>query len=246
MDWLTPDWPAPPGVRAVCTTRDGGVSTGPCASLNLGDHVGDEPRCVATNRAILERAIGARPVYLEQVHGASGVVALDGNTEDGARADGCWTSQRGIACTIMVADCLPVLFATLDGAKVGAAHAGWRGLAGGILDATVRALAAEPASLVAWLGPAIGPQAFEVGADVKEAFEQRAANASNHFKPYREGKWLCDLPALARMRLQALGVSRIHGNDSTPAWCTVSNPSRFFSYRRDRSSGRFAAAVWRT
>lgn len=245
MDWLVPDWPAPPGVRAVCTTRDGGISTGPYASLNLGDHVGDDAQCVATNRAIFERAIGARPVYLQQVHGAS-VAALDGNTEDGVRADGCWTGQRGVACTIMVADCLPVLFATADGAKVGAAHAGWRGLAGGVLEGTVQAFAAEPASLVAWLGPAIGPQAFEVGADVKEAFERRDAGASNHFKPYREGKWLCDLPALARARLHSLGIARVHGNDGSHDWCTVANASRFFSYRRDGASGRFAAAVWRT
>lgn len=244
MEWLTPDWPAPPGVHAACTTREGGVSAGPYASLNLGDHVGDEPPLVARNRAIFERAMGVRPVYLEQVHGSS-VVALDGNTEDGTRADGCWTAVRGVACTIMVADCLPVLLATRDGAKVGAAHAGWRGLAGGIVEATVRAMQVEPASLIAWLGPAIGPEAFEVGADVKSAFEERDAHASNHFKPYREGKWLCDLPALVRMRLARLGLTGIHGNDGSREWCTVSNPSRFFSHRRDRTSGRFAAAVWR-
>ena len=244
MDWLVPDWPAPPGVRAVCTARDGGVSTGPYASLNIGDHVGDDAQCVGRNRALFERAIGARPVYLKQVHG-SGVAVLDGTTEDGTEADGCWTSVRGVACTIMVADCLPVLFATADGAKVAAAHAGWRGLAGGILEATVRALAAEPASLVAWLGPAIGPQAFEVGAEVKEAFERRDPGASKHFKPYRPGKWLCDLPALARMRLQSQGLERVHGNDGSQGWCTVANPSRFFSFRRDGASGRFAAAIWR-
>ncbi|HEY8049435.1 MAG TPA: peptidoglycan editing factor PgeF [Ramlibacter sp.] len=245
MDWLMPDWPAPPNVRAACSTRDGGVSTAVYASLNLGDHVGDDAQLVARNRAIFERAIGARPVYLKQVHGTAGVVELDGNTEDGIEADGCWTTQRGVACTIMVADCLPVLFATKDGAKVGAAHAGWRGLAGGIVEATVRAMGAPPASLLAWLGPAIGPDAFEVGDDVKTAFGQCDANAAKHFKPLRTGKWLCDLPALARMRLAALGVECIHGNDGSREWCTVSNPSRFFSHRRDRASGRFAAAVWR-
>jgi YfiH family protein len=245
MDWLTPDWPAPANVRTVCTTRGGGVSGAPYDSLNLGDHVGDDAPHVARNRAIFERRIAARPVYLKQVHGTSGVVALDGNTEDGTEGDGCWTSMRGVACTIMVADCLPVLFATADGSRVGAAHAGWRGLTGGIVEATARAMSAELSSLVAWLGPAIGPEAFEVGPDVKAAFEAHDAAASRHFRPCHEGKWLADLPALTRMRLHALGISRIHGNDSSRAWCTVSNPSRFFSHRRDRVSGRFAAAVWR-
>ncbi|HUR89377.1 MAG TPA: peptidoglycan editing factor PgeF [Ramlibacter sp.] len=241
MQWLAPDWPAPPNVRAVCTTREGGVSAGNFASLNLGDHVGDEAPHVARNRAIFERGIGARPVYLKQVHGTA-CIAIDGNTEDAARADGCWTSVRNVACTIMVADCLPVLLTTQDGSRVGAAHAGWRGLAGGIVEATVRAMEAEASSLVAWLGPCIGPEAFEVGDDVKNAF---GTAAESHFKPYREGKWLADLPALTRMRLRAVGMTRIHGNDGKREWCTVANPSRFFSHRRDRVSGRFAAAVWR-
>jgi hypothetical protein len=240
MDWLKPDWPVPSNVRAVCTTRAGGVSTGKYESLNLGDHVGDDATLVARNRAIVERAIAARPVYLQQVHGTA-AIAIDGNTEDGTEADGCWTSRPGIACTIMVADCLPILFATEDGSRVGAAHAGWRGLSGGIVESTVRAMEAQPASLVAWLGPAIGPDAFEVGDDVKAAF---GPDAAAHFRPYREGKWLADLPALTRMRLAALGVTRIHGNDGSREWCTVSNPSRFFSHRRDRVSGRFAAAAW--
>jgi hypothetical protein len=242
--WLIPSWPTPANVRAVCTLRQGGVSGGPYASLNLGDHVGDDAGHVARNRAIFERSIEARPVYLRQVHGTAGVVALDGHTEDGIEGDGCWTSVRRVACTIMVADCLPVLFASDDGSRTGAAHAGWRGLSGGIVEATVRAMGAEPATVVAWLGPCIGPEAFEVGPDVKAAFEMHDASASRHFKPYREGKWLADLPALARMRLQALGVTRVYGNDGTREWCTVANPSRFFSHRRDRISGRFAAAVW--
>lgn len=244
-DWLVPDWPAPANVRALCSTRAGGMSQGPYESLNLGDHVGDDPALVARNRAIFERAMAARPVYLKQVHGTAGVAPLDGNTEDGALADGCVTDVRGVACTIMVADCLPVLFTAEDGSRVGASHAGWRGLAGGILEATVAKLA-PPATLIAWLGPCIGREAFEVGADVKQAFEARDASAARHFRPCREGKWLADLPALARMRLAALGIARIHGNDGSRDWCTVANPSRFFSHRRDRVSGRFAAAVWRT
>jgi hypothetical protein len=243
-DWIVPDWPVPAGVRAVCSTRTGGVSHGHYESMNLGDHVGDNPEFVAENRAIFERAIGARPVYMTQVH-RTGVVTLDGNTEDGIEADGCTTAMRGVACTIMVADCLPVLLATDDGSRVGAAHAGWRGLAGGVVEATVAKLAA-PASLIAWLGPCIGPEAFEVGDEVKAAFELHDAASARHFRPYREGKWLADLQALTRVRLQALGVTRIHGNDGTRAWCTVSDESRFFSHRRDRISGRFAAAIWRT
>jgi YfiH family protein len=138
------------------------------------------------------------------------------------------------------------LFATRDGSRVGAAHAGWRGLAGGIVEATVRAMEVAPSSLVAWLGPCIGPGAFEVGDEVKSAFEQYDAAATVHFKPYREGKWRADLPALTRMRLQAIGVSHVHGNDGSREWCTVSNPSKFFSHRRDRVSGRLAAAIWRS
>jgi YfiH family protein len=243
MDFITPDWPAPPNVRAVCTTRAGGVSQGAYESLNLGNHVGDDPARVARNRAIVGEAIGVRPVYMEQVHGVD-VAALDAESRDGVRADGCVTDQKGLACTIMVADCLPVLFAAQDGSRVGAAHAGWRGLCGGAIEATARSVSAQPSSLVAWLGPCIGPDAFEVGDEVKSAFAERDPQSARHFRADREGKWLADLPALARMRLQQLRITSIHGNDGTREWCTVSNPSRFFSHRRDRVSGRFAAAVW--
>jgi polyphenol oxidase len=242
--WITPDWRVPPNVRSTCTTRDGGVSQGRYDSLNLGDHVGDEGPLVAQNRAIFERAIGARPVYMKQVHGTAGVVRLDGHTEDGVEGDGCWSSVRRVACTIMVADCLPVLFAVDDGSRVGAAHAGWRGLAGGIVEATVHAMGVPPSSLLAWLGPCIGPEAFEVGPEVKAAFDAGDPAASAHFKAHGEGKWLANLPALTRQRLARLGVTRLHGNDGSAQWCTVSNPSRFFSHRRDRVSGRLAASVW--
>jgi hypothetical protein len=246
-DWLVPDWPAPANVRATCSTRTGGQSGGPYESLNVGDHVGDDPRAVAGNRAIFERALAARPVYMKQVHGTR-VAAIDGNTEDGIEADACTTATRGTACTIMVADCLPVLLAADDGSCVAAAHAGWRGLAGGVIEAAVRAMLdateRDASSLLAWLGPCIGPEAFEVGPEVKAAFGAHDAKAAIHFTAQREGKWLANLQALARMRLQALGITRIHGNDGSRAWCTVSNPSRFFSHRRDRVSGRFAAAVW--
>ncbi|MEY4140194.1 MAG: peptidoglycan editing factor PgeF [Pseudomonadota bacterium] len=243
--FLAPDWPAPAGVRAVCTTRTGGVSAAPYDSLNLGDHVGDEAAHVVANREIFQQAIGARPVFLNQVHGTQ-VVALDASTPDGTVADACYTGQRGLACTVMVADCLPVLFATTNGHRVAAAHAGWRGLAGqggvGILEATVRQLGSD--HIIAWLGPCIGPQAFEVGGEVRAAFIATHPLAGDCFKALKPGKWLADLAGLARLRLRALGISQIYGNNSSAIWCTVGNASRFFSYRRDRVTGRFAASIW--
>ncbi len=246
VGWLTPDWPAPPNVRALCTTRNGGMSAAPYDSFNLGDHVGDRPAHVAGNRARLREAMNAHPVFLQQVHGTA-VSALDTATPDGTVADACTATQPGTACTIMVADCLPVLFADAAGARVAAAHAGWRGLAAGVLEQTLACF--DPAGAsgppMAWLGPCIGPNAFEVGDEVKAAFESGAAEAAACFRATgAPGKWWADLPALARQRLHAAGVSQIHGNDGSDAWCTVRNPLRFFSHRRDRLSGRFAACIW--
>lgn len=258
-DWLIPDWPAPAHVRAVCTTRAGGVSAAPYDSLNLGDHVGDDPAAVAANRRALAQALGVRPVFLSQVHGR-GVVQLDAPTADGTTADGCVSAQAGMACTIMVADCLPVLFADAQGSAVAAAHAGWRGLAGeggqGILETTVAALRETLAAqgcgaspLLAWLGPCIGPEAFEVGDEVRAAFVGHDAQAAAQFRAHAPGKWLADLAGLARQRLGAMGITSVHGNDSTSAWCTVTQASRFFSHRRDSlargGSGRLAACIWR-
>jgi hypothetical protein len=254
--WLLPDWPAPPNVRAVCTTRSGGVSVAPYDSLNLGTHVGDDASAVARNRALLQQTLGARPVFLNQVHGTD-LLALNYGTPDGASADGVFTTERGLACTIMVADCLPVLLCDVQGTQVAAVHAGWRGLAGeagtGVLEqvlkhfrppALVEYAHAAP-ELIAWLGPCIGPTAFEVGADVVEAFTHANPRATECFGPQPGGKWLANLPALARQRLAALGVTRVFGNDGSAAWCTVGNPLRFFSYRRDGVSGRLAACIWR-
>jgi polyphenol oxidase len=241
--WLVPEWPAPARVHAVCTTRAGGVSHGPYESLNLGDHVGDVPEAVTANRAAFAAAIGARPVFLQQVHGRH-AMALDASTPDGSEADGCFTREAGVACTIMVADCLPLLFTSEDGGIVGAAHAGWRGLVGGVLEAAVEGMQVRPETLFAWLGPCIGPTAFEVGGEVKAAFEAHDPAAASLFAPHAHGKWLADLPGLARGRLRALGITRIYGNDGSSEWCTVSNPSKFFSHRRDRVSGRFAASIW--
>jgi YfiH family protein len=251
--WLVPDWPAPSNVRAACSVRTGGVSLPTYDSLNLGGHVGDVPGDVAVNRARFSHALGARPVFMKQVHGWH-VQMLEGDTPDGVEADGCVTTSRGVACTIMVADCMPVLFATQGGAAVAAAHAGWRGLAGdsgrGVLETTwerLRAASGEEAGardVLVWLGPCIGPTAFEVGPEVKAAFEATDAGAGACFAAHSPGKYLANLPALARRRLAALGINAIYGNDGTAPWCTVSNPSIFFSHRRDRVSGRFAAAVW--
>ena len=252
---LLPDWPAPPGVRALCTTREGGVSTAPFDSFNLGDHVGDDPVAVQANRAALAQAIGTRPVFLRQVHGTQ-VVHLNADTLDGTEADACISTRPGVACTIMVADCLPVLLAHRSGRVVGAAHAGWRGLAEGVLEAVFerfwplaqseKALAAT--ETIAWLGPCIGPQAFEVGPEVRAAFCDRDAGAAACFVAHGNGKYLADLAGLARLRLARLGVTAIYGNDSGAPWCTVGNAARFFSHRRDTrvlgGSGRFAASVW--
>ena len=255
-DWLVPQWPAPARVRAVCTTRGGGRSVAPYASLNLGDHVGDDILAVGANRALLHAAIEARPVFLHQVHGHA-VVLLDAHTAQGTQADACCTEQTGVACTIMVADCLPVLFTDTQGRFVAAAHAGWRGLAGldgvGVLESVCarwmpsghEGYGPNAIKTIAWLGPCIGPQAFEVGGEVKAAFEASDPQAERCFRPsVQPGKWLADLPALARQRLHALGITQIYGNDGSPAWCTVSNPSRFFSHRRDGVSGRMAACIW--
>jgi polyphenol oxidase len=269
-DWLMPDWPAPSHVRAIFTTRAGGVSAAPFDTMNLGDHVGDEPAQVQANRAMLQRATGTRAVFLKQVHG-SAVVMLNNDSTDGMPADASVTTQRELACTVMVADCLPVLLTTEAGDVVAAAHAGWRGLAGegsdagknGVLEAVYASFKALAQSgraqaaikTIAWLGPCIGPSAFEVGAEVMAAFVAVQPEASRCFVAVPSGagtgtlKYLADLPALARLRLQALGVAQIYGNDGSAGWCTVSNPSRFFSHRAGVSggvgtTGRMAACIW--
>ena len=262
-DWLIPDWPAPAGVRAVFTTRAGGVSPVPYDSMNLGDHVGDQMDWVQANRALLKDATGAHMVFLNQVHGLKTQV-LDAVTRNGQSADACVTAQRKLACTMMVADCLPVLLTTKEGGVVAAAHAGWRGLAGchegGILEsvyASFKALAQSERAqgaieIIAWLGPCIGPSAFEVGADVKAAFEAVQPQASCMFASIGSGKYLADLAGLARLRMQSLGITQVYGNDGSESWCTVRNPSKFFSHRRDAgltgngfgTTGRMAACIW--
>ena len=242
VELLIPDWPAPAHVRAACSTRAGGVSPPPYDSLNLGEHVGDSDAHVSENRRRFARALEAAPVYMKQVHGTR-AVELTAGTRDGVEADACFTTERGIACTVMVADCLPVLLADAQGRAVAAAHAGWRGLAGGVIEAAAARLPAG--RRIAWLGPCIGPNAFEVGPEVLAAFISHDPAAASHFRPHGEGKFLADLPGLARARLHALDIEDVYGHDGSDAWCTVRNRSRFFSHRRDRVSGRFAASIWR-
>ena len=248
FDGLVPDWPAPACVRALCSTRSGGISSGRYASLNLGLHVGDEPHAVTENRQRLQAAMGVRAVFLNQVHGSE-MLALDHATPDAQCADGAFTTAAALACTVMVADCLPLLLCDSQGQSVAAAHAGWRGLLGvsgkGILEAAVATFDSPADGLLAWLGPCIGPQAFEVGDDVRAGFVGHAAQAAVCFTPLSPGKWLADLPGLARQRLAAAGVHRIYGNDGSAPWCSVGNASRYFSHRRDAVSGRMAASIWR-
>lgn len=244
-DWLAPDW-SQAGIGALMTTRRGGASTGRFDSMNLRAGLGDDAAAVAANQARFAQAIGARPVGLDQVHGRQ-VVRLRGGDAFGhpPQADASVTTEPGVACVVQVADCLPVLFAAPGARGVAAAHAGWRGLAAGVLEATLDTLcdAADcaPGEVAAWLGACIGPRRFEVGADVLAAFGADAAQETLHrFRPHSPGKWLADLPGLARDRLEAAGVRRLSGG----AWCTFEDASRFFSFRRDGVTGRMAAAVW--
>jgi polyphenol oxidase len=243
-DWLRPDWDAP-GVGALMTTRLGGVSEGPFASMNIRAGLGDDPAAVAHNQALLAAAIGARPVYLDQVHGR-GVVRLTPELFGSVpQADASVCTEPGLACTVQVADCLPVLFAAPGARGVAGAHAGWRGLSLGVLEATLEALceaaACVPADVQAWLGPCIGPRRFEVGADVLQAFDADPSDeAAAFFRPNAPGKWMADLAGLARQRLRVAGLTRLSGGN----WCTVEDASRFFSFRRDRVTGRMLAAIW--
>lgn len=241
--FIRPDWPAPHGVLALSTTRQGGASAHPWNSLNMGHHVGDTIQAVATNRARLAQALpqGSTIQWLEQVHGIEVVEA--GADAGYSRADASWSRRPGVACAVMTADCLPVLFTDNRGEVIAAAHAGWRGLLDGVLQATVKAMAVAPCDILAWLGPAIGPQAFEVGPEVREAFladsGDTGAEGSFVANPERENHYFADLYQLARQRLVAAGVSQVYGDD----YCTFSDPERFYSYRRDGQTGRMASLI---
>lgn len=237
-DWIVPDWPAPGNVRALITTRAGGTSQGPYASCNLGLRTDDDPRAVSANRARLEKLLPQAPRWLRQVHGAA-VVEADA-LADTPEADAAVARRAGTVCGVLVADCIPVLLADRAGTAIGAAHAGWRGLAAGVIPNVVERMGVAPRDLIAYLGPGIGPTAFEVGRDVLDAFVTRDAGAQAAFAPHAPGKWLADLFLLARRSLQRAGVKDIHGG----GLCTYSDAARFFSYRRERATGRMAAVIW--
>jgi polyphenol oxidase len=241
MAWILPDWPAPPKVRALSTQRSGGVSVAPFASLNLGTHVGDSAEAVGENRRRLRTAarLPAEPVWLSQQHGTN-VLDLDGAHDAAAGADASFTRRPGRVCAILTADCMPLLLASDSGAGVAAAHAGWRGLAAGVIEATVRALALPPHSLLAWLGPGIGPTHFEIGAEVREELLRPDPQAEEAFEPNARGRYMANLSVLARRRLERLGIARVYGGDA----CTYTAPGDYFSYRRDGRTGRQATLIW--
>jgi YfiH family protein len=241
VGWLEADWPSPPGVRVVSTFRSGGVSVAPYSSLNLGDHVGDAPAAVAANRQRLQEKAGlpAEPQWLAQVHGVS-VADLDSPGPYGP-ADAAITRCANRVCAILTADCLPLVFTTLSGDRIAAAHAGWRGLAAGIIEATVGALNDSPQNLLVWLGPAIGPKHFEVGPEVREALLEGDPGTDRAFQTNARGRYMADLAMLARSRLEGLGISRIYGG----AQCTYAEAERYFSHRRDGRSGRQVTLIWR-
>ena len=236
---LLPDWPAPAGVKALTTLRRGGVSRVPYADWNLADHVDDDPEAVRENRRLLRERfrLPAEPVWLTQVHGSSLVDAARASAP--AQADGSYATTPGAVCAVLTADCLPVLFCSLDGQRVAAVHAGWRGLAGGVLEAALDALG--PGEYLAWLGPAIGPAAFEVGPEVRNAFLAFQPTAAAAFQETRPGHWLADLYGLARLRLAARGLDAVYGGEH----CTFREAERFYSYRRDGVTGRMATLIWR-
>ena len=234
---MVPDWPAPARVHGLMTVRRGGVSQAPWASFNLGDHVGDDPAHVAANRAQLRQQLPAEPAWLRQVHSARVVEAgRDPNPE----ADASFSRETGQVCAVLTADCLPVLFCDRAGSVVAAAHAGWRGLADGVLEATVAAMQVPLGEVLAWMGAAIGPQAFEVGDEVRAAFVAQQPEAAAAFVPHAPGKWLADIYALARIRLGHAGVAAVYGGGR----CTFSEADAFYSYRRDGVTGRMASLIW--
>ena len=234
---MLPDWPTPARVHGLMTLRTGGVSQAPWAGFNLGDHVGDDPAHVAANRAQLRRLLPAEPAWLRQVHSAR---VVEAGRDSIPEADASFSRETGQVCAVLTADCLPVLFCDRAGSVVAAAHAGWRGLADGVLEATLAAMRVPPDEVLAWMGAAIGPQAFEVGDEVRAAFVAQHAAAAAAFVPHAPGKWLADIYALARIRLSHAGVAAVYGGGR----CTFNEADAFYSYRRDGVTGRMASLVW--
>ena len=240
--FIIPDWPAPKNVKALQTTRLGGVSAAPYDALNLGMHVKDNPLHVAQNRQMLSQFLPSEPVWLKQVHGIKVVDAAIASCEP--EADASFTAQKNVVCVTMTADCLPVLLCDQAGTQIAAVHAGWRSLCDGVIESTVKELHVEGKELMAWLGPAIGPQAFEVGAEVRAQFIQKDAQAASAFVMHGE-KWLGNLYQIATQRLQKLGITHIYGGDQAHEnWCTYTDEARFYSFRRDGDTGRMGTFIW--
>jgi polyphenol oxidase len=237
-DWIVPDWPVPRSVRALVTTRAGGSSRGAYSALNLGAHVGDDPAAVERNRARLRDVLPADPVWLQQVHGTGVVDAA--SAAPLARADAAFARSRHVVCAVLTADCVPVLLAARGGEAVAIAHAGWRGLTAGVIASVVTRMGVPAASVIAWLGPAIGPRAYEVGPEVREAFVRHDATAAGAFTQHRDDRFLADLFMLARQRLVAAGVAAVYGGGH----CTYTEVEQFYSYRREPATGRFGSLVW--
>ena len=239
-EFIIPDWPAPGNIRATVSTRRGGYSKPPFDGFNLGDHVGDESDAVNKNRRLLNEALSlpGEPAWLEQIHTTNVVNAAKVNSP--VRADASFTAEKNMVCVVMTADCLPVFFCSEDGSEVAVVHAGWRGLAAGVLEATVKKLKSPAKEIMAWMGPAIGPEYFEVGGEVRDAFMKQNPATENAFSKNQNGKWLADIYSLARVRLEQVGVRNISGGD----FCTYKNAEQFYSYRRDGKTGRMASLIW--
>lgn len=239
-EFIIPDWPAPENIRAFVSTRKGGYSQSPFDGFNLGDHVDDDPEAVKKNRQLLKETLSlpGDPVWLEQIHTTNVVNAAKVNGT--VRADASCTVQKNTVCVVMTADCLPVFFCSEDGSEVAVAHAGWRGLAAGVLEATVEKLNSPTREIMAWLGPAIGHEYFEVGEEVRDEFMQQNLETESLFKKNKNGKWLADIYSLARVRLEQVGVKKISGG----GFCTYKNKKQYFSYRRDGKTGRMASLIW--
>ena len=238
IEVIQADWPAPPNVRAFTTTRNGGFSQGPWGSLNLGTNCGDDPQHVENNRRSLLKLLPSEPPWLDQVHGTE-VIGWDKAKGAGTEADAIVSSEAGQVCAVLTADCLPLIFCDKEGTRIAAAHAGWRGLAAGVLEATVLAMNCKPSDLMVWLGPAIGPRSFEVGRDVFDAFTNSNIENAIAFKPHRD-RWLADLYQLARLTLARAGIIHISGSQ----YCTYEEEDYFYSYRREGETGRFATVIW--
>lgn len=241
LSFIVPDWPAPANVKTLQTTRIGGVSKPPYASLNLGEHVQDDAIAVAHNRQLLSPYLPSEPVWVNQVHGVEVIDAAKSGCLE--TADGAFTTQANVVCVVMTADCLPVLLCDPAGTVVVAVHAGWRGLCDGVIEAAIAKMPVQTGEILAWLGPAIGPDAFEVGSEVRAQFIEKDARALSAFKPHGE-KWLCDIYTIAKQRLNNIGVTQIYGGGINESFCTFRDTERFFSYRRDGVTGRMASLIW--